>query len=428
MTTSKRIWLAVLGEPLPTDGDGNERFLRTVQLCQMLSARGHQVSLFTSSLNHETKQQRVQQTETVRTDGFECHVLYGRRYERNVSIARIFHHRDVAGEFAALAQNLKRPDVIVSCYPTAEVSGAMARYARKVDCPILIDIRDFWPDIFALPAPPVMRPLARALLSPLFRQSAKVMASASALTGITDAAVQWGLERARRPKSRFDRAFHLAYQDKAPLESDVAQARQFWDRLGVREDQSITRMCFLGKFSRRLDLKTVIEAARLAQQTGSKIQIVLCGTGETVVDLRALAQGFNNVVFPGWIDQPKIWSLMRRSQYGLLPYPGTFDFALSYPNKVGEYLSAGLPIISSTRGAVEALLLSRSCGYTYDQGNVQQLAQLLARCAKEKPGYDTQSTKARATFEDLFNHDRVYGAYCDFLEELSDIGTYALPD
>lgn len=422
-----RVWLAVLGEPLPTDGDGNERFLRTVQLCQMLSARGHQVSLFTSSLNHETKQQRVQQTQSVRTDGFECHVLFGRRYERNVSIARIFHHRDVAREFTKLAQDLEKPDVIVSCYPTAEVSGAMARYARKIDCPILIDIRDFWPDIFALSAPPVIRPLARALLAPLFRRSSKVMASASALTGITDAAVEWGLERAGRRRSHFDRAFHLAYQDRAPPESDVAQAGQFWDRLGVREDEGMTRMCFLGKFSRRLDIKTVIEAARLARQTGSKIQIVLCGTGETVDGLRALAQGFDSVVFPGWIDQPKIWSLMRRSQYGLLPYPDTFDFALSYPNKVGEYLSAGLPIISSTRGAVGTLLRSRNCGDTYGQEDARELARIFARCADDKSRHNKQSANARTTFEELFNLDQVYGAYCDFIEELADIGAYELP-
>lgn len=194
------------------------------------------------------------------------------------------------------------------------------------------------------------------------------------------------------------------------------------------EDGGLTRFCFLGKFSHRLDIKTVIEAARIAEDAGSRVQVVLCGTGESVDANRALAADIDCVVFSGWVDRPKIWSLMRRSHYGLLPYPDTFDFALSYPNKVGEYLSAGLPIISSTRGAVEVLLESRKCGHSYGHQNARELAQLIERCAGRESDYEGRAANARVTFEALFDLDQVYGVYCDFLEELANAGRHAWQD
>jgi len=58
--------------------------------------------------------------------------------------------------------------------------------------------------------------------------------------------------------------------------------------------------------------------------------------------------------------------LMRLSQFGLLPYPPTLDFARSLPNKVFEYLNGGLPILTSLRGEIETLFSTYSCGAFYD--------------------------------------------------------------
>ena len=55
------------------------------------------------------------------------------------------------------------------------------------------------------------------------------------------------------------------------------------------------------------------------------------------------------MLFPGWVNKPEIWILMRIAQVGLAPYRSTEDFIISIPNKAIEYMSAGLPVISSLK-------------------------------------------------------------------------------
>ena len=58
-------------------------------------------------------------------------------------------------------------------------------------------------------------------------------------------------------------------------------------------------------------------------------------------------QTYQTYYFPGWVDAAKIFVLMRRSAVGLDPLPDRYDFLATINNKAIEYMSAGLPVISS---------------------------------------------------------------------------------
>ena len=56
------------------------------------------------------------------------------------------------------------------------------------------------------------------------------------------------------------------------------------------------------------------------------------------------------------IDRDELRELLNISNIGLAPYNDLWDFNLSIPNKISEYLCYELPILSSLKGDTENLI------------------------------------------------------------------------
>lgn len=414
-----RFWLVKLGEPLPTDAP-DPRLLRTGLLAGMLAKRGHEVTWWTSSLDHVTKRQRASRSITLRAEGYDIRVLHGPAYRRNVSLRRVLHHRAVADALRGEALRVAPPDMVLSAYPAVEVAAAAVAAARSLGRPVLLDIRDMWPDIFLEMAPGPLRPLARALLEPNYRLAARAMRGATALTGITAEAIAWARRLSGTPPSPLDRPFHLATLVREPLPAQLQETSRDWDARGVVGWPGQFVVTYVGTMSHRIDLETVIRAARrVLAGTPSDVRFVLCGVGDRLEALRRVAGDLPQVIFPGFVSAASIRVLLRRSAVGLLPYPPTVDFAMSVPNKVGEYLSAGLLVVSSAPGITERLLREEGCGVTYRTGDGEGLARALLAVMRD-PALRTRMGKAAArVFGERFDAGVVYGEFCDHLERLA---------
>jgi glycosyltransferase involved in cell wall biosynthesis len=99
-----------------------------------------------------------------------------------------------------------------------------------------------------------------------------------------------------------------------------------------------------------------------------------------------------------------------------MPYRNRFDFALSIPNKTVEYLSAGLPLISSLSGTVESLIHEFNCGRTYDSAG--QLVRILEELSGRPDLLAHMSSNARELFARCFKAEKVYSDLADHLEAL----------
>jgi glycosyltransferase involved in cell wall biosynthesis len=147
--------------------------------------------------------------------------------------------------------------------------------------------------------------------------------------------------------------------------------------------------------------------------------VVLCGDGEARAGLEEEARGSRAVVFPGWVDAVQIWTLMEISLAGLAPYRVTENFLLNLPNKPIEYLSAGLPVLTTLEGELGRLLRDGECGTRYAEGSPESLADVLARLLDDRAGREAQGRAARRLFAERFEAARVYGDYAAHLETLA---------
>jgi glycosyltransferase involved in cell wall biosynthesis len=410
------IWLITVGEPLPTD-DTNDRLHRVGLLANYLIERGHQVVWWTSTFNHSRKKHRFNSDTFIKLhNNYRINLLYSIGYKNNVSIHRIMNHYSIANKFLRLAKLEKNPDIILCSLPTLELSLAATQYGGKKGVPVVLDIRDLWPDCFLDLVPGWGKKFARLLLYPWFKKVRFACSNAMAIIGITPAFVDWGLRYANRTRTSMDMDFPFGYTATKPNEEAISIAKKRWEYYGIKDDSSKFICCFFGAISRQFDLETVIDAARRLKRKNDSFKFILCGSGDKLAYYKSLSIDCENVIFPGWVEAADIWTLMRMSKVGLAPYKNNENFTMNIPNKPIEYFSAGLPVLSSLKGFLNDLLMSHDCGITYRSGNADDLAESLIYLYAHHERLRDMSTNAYELYKNKFMADNVYSNMISYLE------------
>ena len=414
-----RIWITEIAEPLPlTPG---RRLMRAGLIAEALAAAGHEVTWWTSTFDHVAKAHRPRSDDTyVMASNYEIELLHASAYSTNHSFARMRHHRQIAAAFALRATGAPAPDLVYCCIPTLEVTDAALRYARPRDIPLVVDVRDLWPDVFVDAVPGGLRLLARAALHGEFTRATRIFRQATAIVAISEKYLEWALRYADRPLGRWDRVFPHGYPTETITPEELERARQQLLTMGVDPGRIVCT--FVGTFGHSYDFAPVIETARRLSEAGDqRVMFVFAGEGERDSEWRALASGLTNVVFTGWLSASGIQALMGMSSVGLAAYRDGAPQGL--PNKIFEFLSVGLPILSSLSGEAEELLNEAGCGLTYSAREPASFAVALERLVADPSIRNEMSRRAQAEFEETFRADYVYPALVRHLEELVKVSS-----
>ncbi|MBP7865771.1 MAG: glycosyltransferase [Acidobacteria bacterium] len=422
-TGHMNIWLLKIGEPVPVVASFKERLHRCGMLTDYLSEGGHNATWWTSTFDRIKRENLYERDVVVNPKpGLTIRLLHSPGYSQSLSLARIRDQRHVAKKFLKHSQGLLPPDLILSAYPTIDLCKAAIVYGNRHGIPVILDMRDMWPDIIFESVPRAIRLPARILTWPMMRDSRFVCSKAFAITGITEEFVQWGLHRGNRQRTPLDSSFPLAFSTKVPPAKDLEAAQRFWDQMGVGQSEQEFIVCFIGTLGHQFDLGPVIHAARILKDAGRRVRFVICGSGDLLESHRKAVCGDDTVLFPGWIDAAKLYSLLRRASVGLDPVPDRYDFLSTINNKAIEYFSAGLPVISSPkRGVLFELLHRENCGFSYATGNAEELALHISRLMDDPLLLGRMSENSQRSFHSSFDADRVYRGMIKHLEKVVKI-------
>ena len=410
-----RVWIITVGEPLP-GFSGSSRLWRSGFIANLLASRGHEVTWWTSTVDHFARTHFVTDCREIAVrDGLKLQFLHGRLYRRNVSLARLMNHRQIASAFTRLARLRPVPDVILCSYPTIELSAAATAFGRRSGVPVLLDVRDLWPDEILTRIPRAARGIARILLAPMFRQARRAFHAAAGIVAISESFLHWGLEMAGRQLRTTDRVFPLGYTGPLPIAAlNLAVAAKF-QALGVDPAKRI--FWFSGTFVGNIDLGTVIEAARdLVGEAG--IQFVLTGAGERAAEWQRQAQGLPNVIFTGWVGADELAWLSHVAWAGLAAYRPRASMSL--PNKLFEYMCMGLPVLLALEGEARQLVETESIGAAYAAGDHRDLVRLVRSVAADVPWRKRCAANALALFERKYATNILYREFAEYVEAMAE--------
>jgi glycosyltransferase involved in cell wall biosynthesis len=412
------IWILAVSEPLPML-DGSFREFRCSLLAHELVDRGHHVTWWTSDHDHMRKAARFGTFTSLPVGPrLQLNLLPGPLYRRNISLRRVIHNRAVAREFlehAGKAQTL--PEIVFACLPTLELAEAAIIYGKAHEVPVVVDIRDQWPDIYLSVFPALLRPALRWLLNAEFRRAGHIVANAYSLTAVSETYLAWGLRMASRARRIEDRVYPLGYHARSQDGEEPERGRHFKESHGIASDSLV--VTFIGTFGASYDLETVVHAAsKLSKSRAQRLHFVLAGDGDRATLLRRLARGVRNITFTGWLDAPAMATLLSISDIGLAAY--ATQALQSLPNKLFEYMAAGIPVLSSLTGEQQHLLASEAIGLHYIAHDQASLIAQLDWFAEHPAERAAMGARARDLFSQRYSAHAVYLDLVAHLEAVSN--------
>tara|TARA_Y100000588_G_scaffold21360_2_gene21590 strand:+ start:51081 stop:52364 length:1284 start_codon:yes stop_codon:yes gene_type:complete len=415
-----RVWLAHIGEAPIAPRPGN-RPMRLGLLAGVLRRQGHEVTWISSRFDHGMKQQRSAEFAVEFEElGIELVLLNGPGYRRNVSLERMWDHWCVARSFRAIARELPRPDVVLASLPTAELALGLIDEAKRHGAPVLVDVRDWWPDIFYNVLPDWQRPLARVGLTPLEWMYDRACSRADGVLGITPDFMRWGLRRARRERGRNDAVFPIGYSRSQGTEDERRAATEYWREQGVDLESKVSRVVFVGSISNAHDVQTVARAAALLGERGTDCEFVFCGDGDMRGKVEEVAGQSERICFPGWVDRSMVFELLRASDVGVVPLADRPDFRVSVNNKTTEYLAAEMALLVSPANSLVGQLVNEyGCGLAYSWGDDQDLADRIEESIEDGSRLKTMKRNSGRLFEEMFDAERVYPKFANHLMEVA---------
>jgi glycosyltransferase involved in cell wall biosynthesis len=367
-----KIWLIKEGEPLPCDKD--PRLMRMGLLAEELVSMGHQVLWWTSTFEHGRKRVRFKKTTEINMFQNGKLILLNSpvKYYKNTSIKRIIYHYLLGKAFIKKAYEYEVPDIIFCAYPTVDFAKQAVLYGKKNKVKVILDIRDLWPDIFSRAIPVQLKFLEKILLKPFDIRSNKVIRDADCLTAIIPSHLKWALKKANRERNKNDKSIYIGYKETVISKKQNELALSYWKEKGVTINT--WNICFFGTMSAMtMDMSTVINGIKKLVKRYGNIRLVLGGEGDALENYKKEAKGCEEIIFPGWLNKVQIQSLMDLSRIGIYPFHNLPDFKNSITNKMIEYWSAGLPVLSSITGYSKEYINKYRIGRIYREGNVDSL-------------------------------------------------------
>jgi glycosyltransferase involved in cell wall biosynthesis len=409
------VWLFTMSQRIH-DAENTRTFL----LARHLRTQGCEVTLWTSAFDHMKKEFRRRHGQVeVLPNGVRAIYLGGCGYRTNVSVRRYVDHWMIARRLSAVAATQPRPDVAVVSLPDHQLAHAAVSFLRRRRVPVVVDVRDQWPDIFlSVIRRPLVRFAARTLLWRDRRMVRRTIAQADATVSMMDSLLRWGCDLAARPAGERDRVFYLATNPalprELPLDGVAADVRTALTRIGARPFH-----LFVGTFGIYYNPLLLIAALREMRARGHqpRFDVVIGGTGTNFEEVKAAASEFPHVHLTGWLGKRDIDVLVSRAATGIIPCNLPIH---AFPNKAFTYLSGGLPVISSVGGDLQDAVAQRRVGLDFPAGDAAALATCLTRLENDPALLASLSANAAQFFAAELDSDRTYSAYAAHVRRLAE--------
>lgn len=278
-------------------------------------------------------------------------VVHVPAYSTN-GLRRVFNWAAYA--WRAILLGLRQRDVDVVYGSSPHLLAALAAWviatAKRV--PFVMEVRDLWPQVLVdmgtlRTTSPVYRVLA-ALEGFLYRRAASIVVMAQ---GTQEVLIERGLARSK-----------IVYIPNGADPEDFVRSSPrevLRERYGFAKCTAI----YAGAHGPANGLHLLLDAA--VELRSLDLEIVLVGGGvekPRLVD-QARERSLNNVRFMDPVPKAEIPDLLGAADVGLhvLADVELFQTAVS-PNKLFDYMAAGLPTITNCPGLVAALVQSARCG------------------------------------------------------------------
>ena len=380
---------------------------RTSYIAELLASEGYEVDLITSTFQHWEKQRRDIVDKKYWNLPYNVVFLDEPGYRKNISLARIQSQRVFGTNLREYLERLGSGYDLIWCQiPPNNIAADAGTYAREHGVPFIVDVNDLWPEAMKMVLnAPVVTDL---ILSSFTRDAETAYNAASAVVGTSD-------EYANRCKADIEHLTVYVGGDVSRFDEGVRlhapeidkPADEFW-------------VTYAGSLAKSYVIPTLIRACAQAapsiRDTGRKLKLLVLGDGPSRKKFEAvLSQCAIDAVFTGYLDYQVMAAYLAKSD--ILVNSLIKDSPQSIVSKIGDYLSAGKPIIN-TGESPEFMdkCITDGFGVNVKPENENALAEALVALAKDDELRADRGKKGRSVAEEQFDRPRAYRSIVELVD------------
>ncbi|HYF06440.1 MAG TPA: glycosyltransferase family 4 protein [Acetobacteraceae bacterium] len=284
--------------------------------------------------------------------------------------------------------------------------------------PFVFEIRDPWPELpraMLAGAGPGSLPVRAALaaMAPLANAACRRACAVVALSeGMAETAIARGADPAGVHVVPNGCDLDLFGPHIAPWRPEEARP---WECLAV----------YAGAHGTANGLDRLLDAAALLRGE-SRLRLLLIGEGAEKQRLmrRAGLEGLANVTFLDPLPKTRLAALLAGSQIGVHLLGEVPEFAeWTAPNKLMDYLAAGLPVVTNVAGHAARLVADPQqgvCGIAVPPGDAVALAEALAALVGDPARRAAMGRAAREQAVRRWDRRLLAARFCDIVEAAAD--------
>ncbi len=352
---------------------------RTLGHCKRWVAAGHHVTVVTCAPHHPRGilfpgyHNRLRQVETVEGIRVVRCLTYLAANQGTLKRSASYLFYVIAAVACAWLE--PPPDAVIATSPQFFCGWAGVLFGRLRRKPLLLEIRDLWPEsieaVGALRTRSVLRLLA-ALERRMYQASQHIVTVAESLR---ESLIERGVEP-RKISVVMNGVDQELFVPRAPDSALI-------DEFDVRGSFVVT---YCGTIGMAHGLEIVLRAAvRLLERGHPKIRFLLVGDGAQMSALRdeALQRELHNVSFVGSVDRERVPAVLSISNACLIHLRNVKTFMGAMPSKIFEAAAMERPIILGVAGFARDFIEGADCGIFIEPENADQLADVVVRLAED---------------------------------------------
>jgi len=386
---------------------------RSYYLSKVLAERGHDVEVVTSDTSGQAKS-RLRREKV----GDVTVTYINNRYAPGMGTGRrILSFLGFMIQSSLLAFRMQKADIVFASSTPLTIGLPALIASRHSKTRFVLELRDLWPDVpYELG---VIRSrnayrLLKRFENYLYRKADHVITISQ---GITDLLAP---EIAKKT---------TAFPFGSNLQLFSATRSDDWKTLnGITAQYLIVYTGAIGVLN---EVDTLVEAANALQDRGTiDFHLAIVGEGRALEQIRALVheRADGRVSLHAAVPVEQVPQILASADIGVILFSSrsqSYRYTAS-PNKLFDYLAAGLPCLFNFEGPTRELLEHSGCGLAFEAGSVTSLVDALDRLLSDPQRLEAMRTQSRETAEKNFDRNEILLELSKQLEALapgSDVAT-----
>jgi glycosyltransferase involved in cell wall biosynthesis len=194
-------------------------------------------------------------------------------------------------------------------------------------------------------------------------------------------------------RDRFQKNCHSVIDiNNYPLKNELFSSKKWEEKLNA--------ICYIGNITRARGISSIIEA--MSSVDG---ELFLAGTFDYISYRKELHKkhGWSKVHELGQVDRKTAKEIISKSIAGLAVFLPEANHVNSQPNKIFEYMSAGIPVISSNFELWKTIIEKNNCGLCVNPLDPKEIADAINYLVKNKDLAEKMGQNGINIIRDLFN-------------------------